>query len=144
MYLYVLYLNLIFKTLVQEFAQSRTIMNISEAVQKVKEVGLNVYTPKTKDAGFIKVYAEPLASLMPKISGNALKVLMALAYELKWDEVEVIATRDNLAKLTGLSQKTVRSALDELEEKMVIKRLGPNVRRSYMVSNHYVRLGKNK
>ena len=122
----------------------QTIMNISEAIQKVKDVGLNVYTPKTKDAGFIKVYAEPLANLMPKISGNALKVLMALAYELKWDEVEVIATRENLARLTGLSQKTVRFALDELEEKMVIKRLGPNVRRSYAVSNHYVRLGKNK
>ncbi len=119
-------------------------MNISEAIQKVKDVGLNVYTPKTKDAGFIKVYQEPLADLMPKISGNALKVLMALAYELKWDEVEVIATRENLARLTGLSKKTVRFALDELEEKMVIKRLGPNVRRSYMVSNHYVRLGKNK
>ena len=119
-------------------------MNISEAVQKVKEVGLNIYTPKTKDAGFIKVYAEPLAKLMPKISGNALKVLMALAYELNWDEVEVIVTRENLARLTGLSQKTIRFALDELEKQMVIKRLGPNIRRSYMVSNCYVRLGKNK
>ena len=119
-------------------------MNISEAIQKVKDVGLNVYTPKTKDAGFIKVYTEPLVSLMPKISGNALKVLMALAHELKWDEIEVIATREELSRLTGLSQKTVRLALDELEKKMVIKRLGPNIRRSYVVSNHYVRLGKNK
>ncbi len=119
-------------------------MNISEAIQKVKDVGLNVYTPKNKDAGFIKVYSEPLIDLMPKISGNALKVLMALAYRLKWDEIEVIETRENLAKLTGLSQPTVRTALDELEKKMVIKRLGPNIRRSYMISNHYVRLGKNK
>ena len=119
-------------------------MDISEAIQKVKEVGLNVYTPRNKDSGFIKVYPEPLINLMPKISGNALKVLMALAYGLQWNEVEVITTRENLAKLTGLNQKTVRTALDELEEKMVVKRLGPNVRRSYSVSNHYIRLGKNK
>ena len=119
-------------------------MDISEAIQKVKDVGLNVYTPKTKDAGFIKVYQEPLASLMPRISGNALKVLMALGYGLKWDDVEAIITREELIKLTGLSKPTLRTALDELEEKMVIKRLGPNVRRSYMVSNHYLRLGKNK
>ena len=119
-------------------------MDIQNAIKTIKDVGLNVYTPKSKDSGFIKVYSEPLANLMPKISGNALKVLMALAYELKWDEVEVIATRENLAELTGLSQPTVRTALDELEKKMVIKRLGPNVRRSYVISNRYVRIGKNK
>ena len=119
-------------------------MNISEAIQKVKDVGLNVYTPKSTDSGFVKVYLEPLASLMPKISGNALKVLMALSYGLQWNEVEVIVTRDEIAKITGLNKETVRVALKELEEKMVIKRLGPNVRRSYIVSNHYVRLGKNK
>ena len=117
-------------------------ISVSEAIQKVKDVGLNVYTPRTRDAGFIKVYPEPLASLMPKISGNALKILMALAHELKWDEVEVVATREDLSKLTGLSQKTVRLALDELEKKMVIKRLGPNVRRSYTISSCYLKLGK--
>ena len=119
-------------------------MNLEDAIAKVKEVGLNVYTPKSTDSGFVKVYLEPLASLMPKISGNALKVLMALSYGLQWNEVEVILTRDQLAKITGLNKETVRVALKELEEKMVVKRLGPNVRRSYSVSNHYVRLGKNK
>ena len=119
-------------------------MNLKEAIAKVKEVGLNVYTPKSTDSGFVKVYLEPLASLMPKISGNALKVLMALSYGLQWNEVEVILTRDQLAKITGLNKETVRVALKELEEKMVVKRLGPNVRRSYIVSNLYVKLGKNK
>ena len=119
-------------------------MNLKDAVAKVKEVGLNVYTPKSTDNGFVKVYLEPLVSLMPKISGNALKVLMALSYGLQWNEVEVILTRDELVRITGLNRETVRVALKELENKMVIKRLGPNVRRSYVVSNHYVRLGKNK
>ena len=119
-------------------------MNLKDAIAKVKEVGLNVYTPKSTDSGFVKVYLEPLVNLMPKISGNALKVLMALSYGLQWNEVEVVLTRDQLAKITGLNKETVRVALKELEEKMVVKRLGPNVRRSYIVSNHYVRLGKNK
>ena len=119
-------------------------MNISEAIQKVKDVGLNVYTPKTKDAGFIKLYLKPITQLLPHLSGNALKVLVALSSELQWNEVEVILTRGKIEDLTGLSGNTVRVAIDELEEKKLIKRLGPNVRRSYMVSNHYVRLGKSK
>ena len=119
-------------------------INLKDAIAKVKEVGLNVYTPKSTDSGFVKVYLEPLVSLMPKISGNALKVLMALSYGLQWNEVEVVLTRDQLATITGLNKETVRVALRELEEKMVVERLGPNVRRSYIVSNHYVRLGKNK
>ena len=119
-------------------------MNISEAIQTVKDVGLNVYTPKTKDSGFIKVYLKPIAKILPSLSGNALKVLVGLSYGLEWDEVEVLLTRKEIEKLTGLNKDTVRTSLDELEEKKLIKRLGPNVRRSYVVSNHYIRLGKNK
>lgn len=119
-------------------------INISEAIQKVKDVGLNVYTPRTKDSGFIKVYLQPVARILPKISGNALKVLVALSYGLEWNEAEVVLTRQEIENLTGLNKDTVRTALDELEEKMIVKRLGPNVRRSYVISNCYVRLGKNK
>ena len=119
-------------------------MDLSEAVRKVKEVGLNVYTPRSKDAGFIKVYLKPIVKLLPQLSGNALKVLLALSYGLQWNEVEVLLTRQEIENLTGLNKDTVRIALDELEKKMVVKRLGPNVRRSYVVSNHYVRLGKNR
>ena len=119
-------------------------MNISEAIETVKQVGLNVYTPKTKDNGFVKVYLKPITKLLPKLSGNALKVLIALSSELQWDEVEIVITRIEIEKLTGLTKDTVRVALDELEKEKIIKRLGPNVRRSYIVSNHYVRLGKNQ
>ena len=117
-------------------------ISISEAIQKVKDVGLNVYTPKIKDTGFIKVYIEPLAKILPDLSGNALKVLVALSSELKWDEHEIILTRREIEKLTGLTKDTVRTALDELEKKMLINRLGPNVRRSYTISSCYMKLGK--
>ena len=125
-------------------SQKAITMNISEAIQIVKDVGLNVYTPKTKDAGFVKLYLKPIEKIMPKISGNALKVLVALSSGLQWNGVEVILTREEIEKFTGLSRNTVRNALDELEEMMVIERLGPNIRRSYKVSNHYVSLGKNE
>ncbi len=118
-------------------------MNVSEAIEIVKKVGLNVYSPKSKDSGFVKVYLKPITKLLPRLSGNALKVLIALSSELQWDEVEIIITRTEIEKLTGLTKDTVRVALDELEKEKIIKRLGPNVRRSYIVSNHYIRLGKN-
>ena len=119
-------------------------ISISEAIQKVKDVGLNVYTPRTKDTGFVKLYLKPMMKIMPHLSGNALKVLITLSYGLQWNQSEVVLTREEIENLTGLSGHTVRAALDELEEKMVVKRLGPNVRRSYSISNCYVRVGKNK
>ena len=119
-------------------------MEIEKAIQTVKEVGLNVYTPKTKDSGFIKLYSNKIASLMPKVSSNAIKVLLALSTELEWNEAEVVITVDQIAKITGLNRDAVRVGLGELEKNFVVKRLGPNVRRSYVVSNHYVRIGKNK
>ena len=114
-------------------------ISISEAIQKVKDVGLNVYTPRTKDAGFVKLYLKPMMKIMPHLSGNALKVLITLSYGLY---VLYKTPCKEIENLTGLSGHTVRAALDELEEKMVVKRLGPNVRRSYAISNCYVRVGK--
>ena len=119
-------------------------MEIEKAIETIKKVGLNVYTPKTKDSGFIKLYSKRISSLMPKVSSNAIKVLLALSTELKWNEAEVAITVEQIAKITGLNRDAVRVALGELEKNFVIKRLGPNIRRSYMVSNHYVRIGKNK
>ncbi len=119
-------------------------MNLAEAIQKVKEVGLNVYTPRAKDDGFVKLYLKPIKAILPKLSGNALKVLVALSSELEWNESEVILTRREIERLTGLNKDTVRTSLDELEKLMIVQRFGPNVRRSYVVSNYYIRLGKNE
>ena len=117
---------------------------IKKAVETVKKVGLNVYLPKSKDIGFIKLYRERILDLVPKINGNSIKVLLVLASELEWNNPEVYVSMDRLVKLTGLTRITIKSCLDELERNLVIKRLGPNIRRSYTVSDHYVRLGKNK
>ena len=117
---------------------------VKKAVQTVKAVGLNVYMPKSKDVGFIKLYRERIVNLIPKINGNSLKVLLVLASELEWNDPEVYVPMDRLVKLTGLTRITIKGCLDELEKNLVITRLGPNIRRSYTVSDHYVRLGKNK
>ena len=119
-------------------------INVTEAIKTIKDVGLNVYTPRTKDSGFIKLYKSSVSKILPKISGNSLKVLMALSCELEWDEPEVVLTIEQIIKSTGLERKTVMNCLNELEENFVVKRLGPNVRRSYSISNCYVRVGKNK
>ncbi len=114
---------------------------VAKAIQVLKNVGLNVYTPKSKDSGFVKFYKNSISQVLPKISGNSLKVLMALSCELEWGEPEVILTVDQIIKRTGLERKTVTNCLKELEENLVVKRLGPSSRRSYLVSNCYVRLG---
>ena len=119
-------------------------INLAEAIQTIKDVGLNVYTPKTKDSGFIKLYKNSVSKILPKISGNSLKVLMALSCELEWNEPEVILTIDQIIKNTGLERKTVANCLKELEENFVVKKLGPSIRRSYTISDCYVRVGKNK
>ena len=119
-------------------------MDVKEAIKIVKKVGLNVYTPRSKDSGFIKLYQKQIANLMPKVSSNAIKVLLGLSTELEWNEPEVIITVEKIAKITGLNRDAVRIAIDELEENLVVKRLGPNVRRSYSISNYYVRIGKNE
>ena len=119
-------------------------INVTEAIKTIKDVGLNVYTPRTKDSGFIKLYKNSVSRILPKISGNSLKVLMALSCELEWNEPEVVLTIEQIIESTGLERKTVMNCLKELEENLVVKRLGPNVRRSYAISNCYVRVGKNK
>ena len=114
---------------------------VAEAIKVIKEVGLNVYTPKSKDSGFVKFYKSSVGQILPKISGNSVKVLMALSCEMDWGNPEVILTIDQIVQRTGLEKKTVTSCLKELEKNLVVKRLGPSSRRSYLISNCYVRLG---
>ena len=119
-------------------------MDVKEAIGIVKKVGLNVYTPQTKDSGFVKLYTSPIRRLLPKVSGNAIKVLIALSGELEWNDAEVIMSVDELSKITGLQKTAVQNSLNELEKNFAIERLGPNVRRSYAISGCYVKVGKNR
>ena len=119
-------------------------MDLETAIQTVKRVGLNVYMPKTKDSGFVKVYTKPVRNLLPKISGNAIKTLIALSGELEWNQTEVIMSVNELCKLTGLQKTAVQNSLNELEENFAIKRLGPNIKRSYQLSDCYVKVGKSQ
>ena len=117
-------------------------MELQKAIEAVHNAGLKVYCPKIKDSGFIKVYLKPLSQIMPKISGNCIKVLLALSAGMEWEQPEIFISVDEIIKLTGLNKETVRLCLDELEKNLIIKRIGPNIRRSYTISSGYVKLGK--
>ena len=117
-------------------------MKLEKAIEAVHSAGLRVYCPKIKDSGFIKIYLKPLSQIMPKVSGNSIKVLLALSAGLEWQEPEIFISVNEIVKLTGLNKETVRLCLDELEKNLIIKRLGPNIRRSYTISTSYLKLGK--
>ena len=115
---------------------------ILQAIRLIEDNGLKIYRPTRKDRGFMKIYSESLEQLLPKISGNALKVFMALGGKLGWENTVVEMTRNEIMESTSLSEKTVQSALNELEELKVISRIGPNNRRKYVLSQMYVKKGK--
>ena len=119
-------------------------MDAKTVIQACKDLGLKAYIPQTKDSGFLKLYKARIPEILPKLSGNSVKVFLALAYSLEWESSEVMVTVETLSEITNLERRTIRACLDELEKNLVIKRFGPNARRSYAVSNCYVRVGKNK
>ena len=117
-------------------------LDILKAIRVIEDNGLKVYRPTRKDWGFMKIYAEPLEQILPKISGNALKVLMALGGRIGWENTIVEMTRNEIMEGTSLSEKTVQGALNELEELKIISRIGPNNRRKYVLSQMYIKKGK--
>ena len=121
---------------------SKAKLDILKAIRIIENSGLKVYRPTKKDWGFMKIYAEPLEQVLPKISGNALKVFMALGGRIGWEDTIVEITRNEIMESTNLSEKTVQSALNELEDLKIISRIGPNNRRKYVVSQMYVKKGK--
>ena len=116
--------------------------NILEAIRILEKSGLKVYRPTKKDRGFMKIYSQPLEDLLSKISGNALKVFMALGGRIEWENTVVEIPRNEIMRITGLSEKTVQGALNELESLGLITRIGPNSRRKYVLNEMYVKRGK--
>lgn len=90
----------------------------------------------------MKIYNEPLNDLLPKVSGNALKVFLALGNQLGWENTVVQLTRDEIEKATNLSPQTIRTSLNELEELGLITRIGANIRRQYVLNEMYIKRGK--
>ena len=116
--------------------------DIVQAIRILEKNGLKVYRPTKKDRGFMKIYSEPLENLLSKISGNALKVFMALGGRIEWENTIVEMSRKEIMDITSLSEKTVQSALNELEKLKLIARIGPNSRRKYVLNEMYVKRGK--
>ena len=115
---------------------------ILKAIKTLENSGLKVYRSRHKDRTFMKVYTEPLKPLLNKISGNALKVFMALGGKMDYENTIVEMTRNEIREVTGLHEHTIREALNELEELKVISRIGPNNRRKYVLSQMFVKKGK--
>ena len=115
---------------------------LKEAIRIVEDNGLNVFRRRKKEKLFVKLYIEPLATILTKISGSALKVFHALGSQMNYEDTIVEMSQPEIQEATNLSEATVREALNELEELKVISRIGPNVRRKYVLSQMFVKKGK--
>ncbi len=115
---------------------------LREAIEVVEGSGLSVYRRRRKEKSFVKLYTDSLEAILPKISGSALKVLHALGFRMGFEDTIVEMTQREIQEATGLSEHTIREALNELEELKIISRLGPNNRRKYVLSQMFVKKGK--
>ena len=115
---------------------------IKEAIKTLEDSGLSVYRRRRKEKLFVKLYIEPLTTILPKISGSALKVFHALGSRMNYEDTIVEMTQPEIQEATNLSEPTVREALNELEELKVISRIGPSIRRKYVLSQMFVKKGK--
>jgi DNA-binding MarR family transcriptional regulator len=115
---------------------------LKKAIELVENSGLSIYRRRKKEKSFVKLYTDSLETILPKISGSALKVLHALGFRMGYEDTIVEMNQRELKEATGLSEHTVREALNELEELKIISRLGPNNRRKYVLSQMYVKKGK--
>lgn len=83
-----------------------------------------------------------LIRMLPKISGNALKIFVALGNRLSSDSSIVEMLTAELETITNLSKQTVRTGLNELVSLQLITRIGSNVRRKYQLNEMYLKRGK--
>ncbi len=74
------------------------------------------YQPRLQEQFFVKIYSEPLEELLPKLSGIALKVFLAVENINNWNEKVVEITESEILEATGMSETAVKAGLRELEE----------------------------
>ena len=114
---------------------------VFKAIRLLEDNGLKVYRPTKKDREFVKLYSKKLQELLPKITPTALKVYLALGFEMDWRNPTVSMTKTEIMEATGLSERPVRNALNELEELGLLTRIGVPSKRKYVLSNIYMRKG---
>jgi len=115
---------------------------VKKAIETIEESGLSVYRHRRKERSFVKIYTHSLEVILPKISGNGLKVFHALGLKMNYEDTVVQLTQKEIKEITNLSEHTIREALNELERLKIIKRLGPNNCRKYLINQMYVKKGK--
>lgn len=87
----------------------------------------------------LEIDTEAVIRMLPKISGSALKIFLALGSRLGSDSSIVEIFTAELETITNLSKQTVREGLNELQSLQLITRIGPNVRRKYRLSEMYLK-----
>ncbi len=115
---------------------------LSKAINEVEASGLSVYRRRRKDKQFMKIYSDSLDELLPKLSPSATKVWLALASQVGYENTIVEMTISEIMERTNLSDKPVKTAINQLEKLGVITRIGPNNRRKYVLNEMYVKRGK--
>ena len=115
---------------------------LSKAIHEVEASGLSVYRRRRKDKQFMKIYSDSLDELLPKLSPSATKVWLALASQVGYEDTIVEMTISEIMERTNLSDKPVKTAINQLEKLGVITRIGPNNRRKYVLNEMYVKRGK--
>ncbi len=115
---------------------------LSKAINEVEASGLSVYRRRRKDKQFMKIYSDSLDELLPKLSPSATKVWLALASQVGYEDTIVEMTISEIMERTNLSDKPVKTAINQLEKLGVITRIGPNNRRKYVLNEMYVKRGK--
>jgi len=131
-----------FRTKLEMDNKERRSKKLRKAIETVENSGLSVYRRRRKEKSFVKLYTDSLEAILPKISGSALKVLHALGFRMGFGDTIVEMTQRELQEATGLSEHTIREALNELEELKIISRIGPNNHRKYVLSQMFVKKGK--
>lgn len=87
----------------------------------------------------LEIDTEAVIRMLPKISGSALKIFLALSSRLGSNSSIVEISTAELETITNLSKQTVREGLNELVSLQLITRIGPNVRRKYLLNQMYLK-----
>lgn len=87
----------------------------------------------------LEICTQAVTWLLPKISGSALKIFLALGSRLGSDSNIVEIPTAELERITHLSKQTVREGLNELESLRLLARIGSNVRRKYRLNVMYLK-----